>query len=78
MNRDNKENILFKPYPKLNITEKTKENVLKHPSKHLNCDVRVRMGKFYTTSEFERRSKEVLDKTLPGVKKLRLRKKYNR
>ena len=78
MIEEDKKNILFKPYPKLNITEKTRENVLKYPLKHLNCDIRVRMGNFYTNDEYEKRRNNVLNKPLPGEKKLILKKHKNR
>lgn len=45
-------NILFEEtFKKPIITEKTKEDVLKHPEKYSNCDVRIRKGMFYTDEE---------------------------
>jgi len=61
-----KENILFKDYPKLHITEKTRQNVLDHPELHSGLSVRTRMGKFYTNEEWEQRRENVLSTPLPG------------
>ena len=32
----------------------------------MSCDVRTRMGKFYTDEEYEQRREEVLNRPLPG------------
>lgn len=58
-----KETILFEEFPKLKITE---EAVLEHPERYTDCDVRTRMGKFYTDEEYEQRREEVLSRPLPG------------
>ena len=68
-NKDNsksKEDILFQDYPPLHITEETRRDVLEHPEKYMSCDVRTRMGKFYTDEEYEQRREEVLNRPLPG------------
>ncbi|MBE6152853.1 MAG: hypothetical protein E7166_01310 [Firmicutes bacterium] len=62
-------NILEQPYVKLKITEKTREDVLKHPSLYANCDVRIQMGKFYTDEEKEKYFDETLKRPLPGEEK---------
>ena len=64
----NKE-IIFKDYPPLKIDEETRKRVLSTPERHLNCPVKIRMGKFYTDEEWEKRSKRVLSMKLPGHKK---------
>lgn len=61
-----KKDILFKDFPPLHITEETRKDVLAHPQLYANCDVRVRMGKFYTDEEYQRRREEVLNRPLPG------------
>ncbi len=61
-----KSSILFEDFPPLKITEQTRQNVLNNPQQHLNCDVRVRMGKFYTDEEYEKRREEVLNTPLPA------------
>lgn len=62
---ENKKAILEQPFPQLKITEKTREDVLTHPERYTNCDVRTRMGKFYTDEEYERRIEEILNRPLP-------------
>lgn len=63
---EKKQDVLFKDFPQLHITEETKKDVLEHPERYANCDVRTRMGKFYTDEEWEQRREEVLSKPLPG------------
>lgn len=58
--------IFEKSFPKLSITEETREDVLKHPNLYSNCDVRTRMGKFYTDEEYEKHIEESLNRPLPG------------
>ena len=68
--------IIFADYKPIKITEETRQYVLAHPEKHLNCPVRVRMGKFYTDKEWEEYSRKSLKRKLPGApKKLIFKKK---
>ncbi len=62
---NSKEDILFQDYPPLNITEETRRDVLEHPERYMSCDVRTRMGKFYTTEEYEQKIEDYLNRTLP-------------
>ena len=57
-------NILEKEYPNLNITQKTINEILKHP-KFFRGHVRTFMGKIYTNDDFKKRSDSVLSKKLP-------------
>lgn len=63
---EKKENILFEELPKLKITEETRKDVLEYPEFYTSCDVRTRMGKFYTDEEYEQRRERVLSRPLPG------------
>ncbi len=68
-----KDEILFRDYPKLKITKKTKEDVLANPDKYMNSEVRIFKGNFYTDEEYEKHFKEILNKPLPGEEKSRKR-----
>ena len=57
--------ILFSDYPELVITNKSIEQIKKHPEFYVNTPVRVFMGKVYTTKEYEKRRKRVLETPLP-------------
>lgn len=63
---DKKKAILEQEFPKLEITEKTREDVLNNPEKYTSCDARIRMGKFYTDEEYERYFESSLNRPLPG------------
>ena len=63
---EKKEDVLFKDFPQLYITEETKKDVLEHSERYVNCDARTRMGMFYTDAEGEKYIEESLSKTLPG------------
>ena len=65
INRD----IIFMDYPPLKITEETRKKVIENPMSHSNCPVRIRMGKFYTDEEWEKRENKVLSMKLPGYKR---------
>lgn len=77
-----KRDLLFEDiYKRPIITEKTKENISKHPNLYVNCDVRTYMGKFYTDEQWEQRREELLNRPLPGpeegpklIKKLKYKK----
>ena len=61
--------IIDMNYPPLKITEETRRKVLENPRWHLNCPVRIRMGKFYTDEEWEKRENKVLSMKLPGYRR---------
>lgn len=61
--------IIDMDYPPLKITEETRRKVLENPVRHLNCPVRIRMGKFYTDEEWEKRENKVLSMKLPGYRR---------
>ena len=63
-----KEDMLFKDFPQLHITEATKKEVLEHPERYVNSDVRTHMGMFYTDEEREQYIEESLNRPLPGGK----------
>lgn len=67
--------VLFEDLPDIKVTKKTKEDVLKHPEKYSNCDVRIRKGMFYTDEEKESYIEESLNKHLPSQSKRLLRTK---
>ncbi|MBQ3021173.1 MAG: hypothetical protein IJD92_03010 [Bacilli bacterium] len=70
-------NILFEDtYKKPIITKQTRENILNSPNLYSNCDIRVRMGKFYTDEEKEKYIEESLKRPLPGEEGLKLIKKW--
>lgn len=56
--------MMEQTYPKLNITQKTIDEILSHP-KFFRGHVRTLMGKIYTTDQFEKRSDSILGKKLP-------------
>lgn len=66
--------IMNLEYSHFQITEETRQNVLNHPERHLNCPLRVFMGRIYTDEEWETRSKEMLSRELPGGEKLPVKK----
>ena len=56
---------LFKPLPKINITDKTIEHIKNNLQMYVNAPVRIFMGKVYTDEEYEKRRKRVLETPLP-------------
>lgn len=63
---EKKEDVLFKDFPQLHITDEIKKDVLEHPERYVNCDARTRMGMFRTDEEREKYIEESLSKPLPG------------
>ena len=59
---------LFVDFPEFKVTEKIKKDVAKKPQKYSNCDARIRMGKFYTDDEYQKKIDEGLNRKLPGQK----------
>lgn len=53
-------------FKSIKITEEMKKDVLEHPERYINCPLKVRMGKFYTDEEYEKRAEKVLNSPLPG------------
>ena len=66
-----KKDYLFEDFPKFEVTEKMRKDIIENPQKYSNCDVRVRCGKFYTDEELQRKIEDSLHRELPGQKKLR-------
>lgn len=65
--KDNtKGNILFQDFPRLRITEETRQQILRYPQLHSGLSVRARMGRIYTDEEYEQRRERVLSTPLPG------------
>ena len=56
--------IIEQAYPSLNITQNTIDGILKRPS-FFRGHVRTSIGRIYTTSEFKKRSDDVLGKSMP-------------
>lgn len=65
-----RKDYLFEDFPGFKVTEETRKNVIENPQKYSSCDVRIRMGKFYTDEEYQRKIEEGLSRELPGQKKL--------
>lgn len=61
--------ILETPYKKLVVTDKTIEDIKKHPQFYVGAPFRIATGKIYTTEEFNKRSDRVLSEKLPGEEK---------
>ena len=57
---------LFKDFKDFEVTKETKEDILKNPWKYSSCDVRIRMGMFYTDEEKEQYIETSLKRRLPG------------
>lgn len=77
---NDKKDYLFEDFPEFKVTEETRKDVIANPQKYSGCDVRIRMGKFYTDEEYQRKIEEGLSRELPGQKKLckrRIKRKYN-
>lgn len=67
---NDKQDYLFADFPEFKVTEETRNDVTKNPQKYSNCDARIRMGKFYTDEEYQKKINEGLNRKLPGQKKL--------
>ena len=67
--------ILEAEYPRVRITEETRQYIIDHPEKFINCDVRIRAGKIYTDEEFDKMVIESLNRPLPGEEGPSLRRK---
>ena len=65
-----KKDYLFEDFPEFKVTEEIRNDVIQNPQKYSKCDVRIRMGKFYTDEEYQRKIEESLSRELPGQKKL--------
>lgn len=65
-----KKDYLFEEFPEFKVTEETRKDVIENPQKYSGCDIRIRMGKFYTDEEYQRKIEEGLSRELPGQKKL--------
>lgn len=61
-----KERIIEQDYSEFVVTEKTRQNTREHPEMYTGCSARVRMGKFYTTEEYEKYVQESLSRPLPS------------
>ena len=64
---------LFADFPEFKVTEESRDDVIKNPQKYSSCDVRIRMGKFYTDEELQERITQGLSRKLPAQKTLRKR-----
>ena len=71
---NDKQDYLFADFPEFKVTEETRKDVIENPQKYSGCDIRIRMGKFYTDEEWDKRSKEMSLVKLPSDKKLILKK----
>lgn len=58
-------NVIFRPFPKLKVTKKLRDDIKAHPLSYYNCDVRIRLGLFYTEEEWEKKRDKILSKKLP-------------
>lgn len=65
-----KKDYLFEDFPEFKVTEQTRKDVIANPQKYSSYDVRIRMGKFYTDEEYQRKIEEGLSRELPGQRKL--------
>ena len=65
-----KKDYLFEDFPEFKATEETRKDVIENPQKYSNCDVRIKMSKFYTDEEYKRKIEDGLSKELPGQDKL--------
>lgn len=60
-----KVNVISRPFPRFKITEKLRGDIKAHPLSYQNCDVRIRLGLFYTGKEWEKKRNKILSKKLP-------------
>lgn len=68
LDSNDKNPILEYSFKPLQITEKTREEVLSHPERYADSDVRIRTGQFYTDEEYENYVEESLKRPLPDEK----------
>ena len=61
---------LFSDFPEFKVTEESRDDVIRNPQKYSSCDVRIRMGKFYTDEEHQERINQGLSRKLPAQKTL--------
>jgi len=71
---EDKKDYLFKDFSEFKVIEETRKDVMENPQKYFSYDARIRMGKFYTDEEYQRRIETGLNRELPGQKKLCKRK----
>ncbi len=57
--------VISKSFPRFKITKKLRDNIKSHPLSYQNCDVRIRLGLFYTEKEWEKKRDKILSKKLP-------------
>lgn len=55
----------MKKFKRFQITQRTIEDIKKHPSLYLRAPLKTQMGKIYTDEDFKMRSDRVLKKKLP-------------
>ena len=65
-NNYGEDNILFKDYESIKVTEETRQHVIDHPEMYQNCPPRIRQGMFYTDEEYASRVEDALSTPLPG------------
>lgn len=58
-------NVISRQFPKLKVTKKLRDDIKAHPLSYYNCDVRIRLGLFYTEEEWEKKRDKILSKKLP-------------
>ena len=61
--------ILQTNYKNITITNKTKENIIKHHKLNYRLPVKVFMGKFYTDDEYNQKIDNAFNTPLPGEEK---------
>lgn len=67
---EDKKDYLFRDFPEFKVTEETRKDVIVHPQQYSGCDARIRMGKFYTDEELQKKIDARLSRELQGQKKL--------
>lgn len=65
-----KGDYLFTNFPEFKVTEESRDDVIKNPLKYSSCDVRIRLGKFYTDEEHQEMITQGLSRKLPDQKTL--------
>lgn len=64
-NKNMRIDIISRPFPSFTITDKLRDNIKSYPLRQQNCDVRIRLGLFYTEEEWEKKRNKILNKKLP-------------
>ena len=54
---EEKKGYLFVDFPEFKATDETRNDVTKNPQKYSNCAARIKMGKFYTDEEYQKKDK---------------------